>query len=395
MPGEKQSLWSALKAGLPLGAIFFGALVGPVMVTGSYTVNYFLNYGAKSWVFCILYVVFISIIFFSGFEHTRITHESNPEKNVYDYSTLAKAMYGKKLSRYLMPIYEIWVLLAMIITGASVVATGGILISDLFHIPYVLGAVIMAVCNIVIAVFGADMVRKTSTGMMFAMIGMMFLIMILVAASHGEMLVHNLTTGWTPENVQPFGKGIWRIFTLSASASSWALGLGAMAQKLCSRKSTLIGGISAGVGGAFAFFLMFLILLPFGNEVITQEVPVLNVIKDILGKEYGMWLVVIYYALMMMALVSSGAPSLFVVANRVKTMAPKLEEKAVSRRSTFLIGAVYEIVAIFMAMTGLNTIVGNYFQYLGYLGQVLNLIPLIIIWPILRARGKRPILADK
>ena len=45
---KQESLWSAIKAGFPVGAVFFGALVGPVMVTGSYTMNYFLCAGVKS-----------------------------------------------------------------------------------------------------------------------------------------------------------------------------------------------------------------------------------------------------------------------------------------------------------------------------------------------------------
>ena len=46
---KNESFWQAMKNGLPLGAVFFGALVGPVMVTGSYTMNYFLKYGIKGW----------------------------------------------------------------------------------------------------------------------------------------------------------------------------------------------------------------------------------------------------------------------------------------------------------------------------------------------------------
>ena len=52
---KNESFWQAMKNGLPLGAVFFGALVGPVMVTGSYTMNYFLKYGIKGWLICIMH----------------------------------------------------------------------------------------------------------------------------------------------------------------------------------------------------------------------------------------------------------------------------------------------------------------------------------------------------
>lgn len=42
---KNESFWSALKAGFPVGAVYFGALVGPVMVTGSYAMNYYICAG--------------------------------------------------------------------------------------------------------------------------------------------------------------------------------------------------------------------------------------------------------------------------------------------------------------------------------------------------------------
>lgn len=60
---KQESLWEALKAGFPVGAVFFGALVGPVMVTSSYTINYFLCCGVKSWCFFLLYALSIGWFF--------------------------------------------------------------------------------------------------------------------------------------------------------------------------------------------------------------------------------------------------------------------------------------------------------------------------------------------
>ena len=53
---------------------------------------------------------------------------------------------------------------------------------------------------------------------------------------------------------------------------------------------------------------------------------------------------------------------------------------------------VVGVVAVIMATGGLTTIVSYYFQYLGYFGQICGVIPMAIVWPILRAKGVKPII---
>lgn len=385
---KKDTFLNALKAGVPVGSVFFGALFGPVMVTGSYTINYFLNYGYRGWIFCIIYALSTGLFFWMGFEFTRNVANDNPGVNVYDYSKITRAMYGKKLCKYLCPVYELWLLLAMVLTGAATVATGGALIAGFLNTSYLVGALIMAGLNIVIAVFGAEMVRKAGTGMMFAMIGLTLLFMILVVVFHGDALMANFRNKWNPETILPMGRGAWRVFVLCCSASSWALGLGAIAQKMTySKKACAVGGWSCGILGSLAFLFMFIALLPFGQSALGQSAPVLWVIQNFLSPKVGGWFEVVYYILLMLALVSSGAPAVFIVVNRVKTLVPKLGAAKREKVNTLIIGGIYEILVIFMAANGLNVIVGKYFQYLGYIGQVINIVPLVIIWPVLRRMG--------
>ena len=56
---KNESFWSALKAGFPVGAVYFGALVGPVMVTGSYAMNYYICAGVQSWVYFFIEIAHI------------------------------------------------------------------------------------------------------------------------------------------------------------------------------------------------------------------------------------------------------------------------------------------------------------------------------------------------
>lgn len=104
------------------------------------------------------------------------------------------------------------------------------------------------------------------------------------------------------------------------------------------------------------------------------------------------WLGVIYYVLMILALVSSGAPSLFVAADRIKAIIPPARNA--KNQTAAMIGCclIYSVVVVIMATGGLTTIVSYYFQYLGYFGQICGVIPMAIVWPILRAKGVKPII---
>lgn len=390
---KQESLWSAIKAGFPVGAVFFGALVGPVMVTGSYTINYFLCAGVKSWIYFILYMAAIGWFFSMGFLHTRATAEANPDTDVYSYTVLSKSLYGPKL-KFMVPLYNLWVFFAMILTGASTVAIGGELVASFLNVSYIGGAIMLAVLIMCISIFGAEMVRKSSTVMTFGMIGMMVLLVIITIAKKGSDVSAVLSSGWyPPSGGRTLGSGAWRIFVLTCSSSSWALGLGAVAQKMQTKKSCIAGGVSAGVLGAFAFFLMFIVVVPWVGRIYTDSgingTPVLSIATDWLNMP---WLAVVYYVLMILALISSGAPSLYVAASRIKSLIPAARKSDKDMLWMIISSVLFLAVVITMAAGGLTTIVSKYFQYLGYFGQICGVIPMAIVWPILRAKGVKPVI---
>ena len=230
--------------------------------------------------------------------------------------------------------------------------------------------------------------------MTFGIIAMMVVLVVITVATKGRELVEFLGSDWyPPTGGRSWGNGAWRVFVLTCSSCSWALGLGAVAQKMQTKKACAAGGLSAGILGAFAFFLMYIIVVPWVNETYAGgtavEAPVLNIATDWLGMP---WLGVIYYVLMILALVSSGAPSLFVAADRIKAIIPPARNA--KNQTVAMIGCclIYSVVVVIMATGGLTTIVSYYFQYLGYFGQICGVIPMAIVWPILRAKGVKPII---
>lgn len=163
--------------------------------------------------------------------------------------------------------------------------------------------------------------------MTFGMIGMMALLVIITLVTRGSQLAQTISSSWYPPyEGRSFGNGAWRVFVLCCSSCSWALGLGAVAQK-CRVKASFAGAASAGVCGAFAFFLMWLIVLPWVGKIYVDGTvngtPVLQITSEWMGiPAIG----VIYYLLMILALISSGAPSMYIAAERFKQFVPRLRD---------------------------------------------------------------------
>ena len=57
----------------------------------------------------------------------------------------------------------------------------------------------MAALVTVVAIFGADIVRKASTVMMFGLIGLMILLLVITFVHKGGALLRYLSSGWEPE----------------------------------------------------------------------------------------------------------------------------------------------------------------------------------------------------
>lgn len=383
--GKKES---ALKVGIPIGAVYVGALASAALVTGSYAVNYFANYGVAGIFLTAFYVLFISIFFYCGFEHVRSVNAHIKGEKVYDYSSLASAMYGK-YSPVFLPIYEIWQFLSMLLTGAVVIATGGELMALLLNVPFLAGAAILAAIIVVLATFGAGIIRKSSTIMTALIIVIILVLVIIVMVNKGDSFTELVKSNWVPEDAPSFGNGIWRIFTLACAGSVWSLGLGAVAQKMATKKHSVAAAISAGIGGGLIFLLSTLIVLPYCPAILSDATPIFTIVSQYLAEQMP-WLPIVYFSLMFLALVSSGAPSLFIFANRFRKFFPKLERAKNQRLSYILIGIVFMVLCILLSTFGLTTIVSTFFQYLGYLAMPLGIIPLLVIWPILRKKGVFP-----
>ena len=182
---------SAFRIAFPVSAVWFGAIVGPSMISGVYESVYFAPYGAWGIILPMIAMGIAAVVIGMGANVAR-------RFRVYDYNSYSKKLYGK-FSKILTPVLEIYMVIAMIVGGSAVIAMSSTFLNDLLGIPQLGGALIMAVICIVLVLWGAGLVRSASSLMSVVMIAGLVILAVLIISERSKELGTIISTWYAPE----------------------------------------------------------------------------------------------------------------------------------------------------------------------------------------------------
>ena len=368
----------SLSVALPVASVWFGALVGPSMISGAFAAVYFVPYGTAGLLLPLLSMGIAAVIIAAGADVAR--HE-----RVYSYSELADSIYGR-FRRLLSPMLELYMVLAMVIGGSSVVSMGGTFFTGLTGLPWIFGSVLISVLSIVLVLWGARLVRASSSVISAVMIvGMVALSLCAVSARGGETL--ELLSSLDVPAGASIGAGISGAVALAFSNSVNALTLCSVEQNVRKRSDCVWIGILSFILNSSAFMISTLMILPYRDAVAGDDVPVLSIVNGFLSDRFP-WLPAVYMVTMFLALLSSGAPQLNAVAYRVSRVYP---EKGIFRNGivrNLITGIAYFALCIIISTVGLRTIISRGYAALGYLAIPLIVVPLLVIMPVRYSKEK-------
>lgn len=367
---------SSFKIAFPISSVWFGALVGPSMISGAFSIVYFAPYGIWGLLLPLVAMGAAAIIIGMGAEVSR-------KHKVYDYYSYTKCLYGtNSFGKFLCAIMEIYMLIAMVVGGSSVMAMGGIFLHDLLGVSSVWGSVLMAILSIIIVLWGAKLVRAASTIMSVVMVAGMILLTIFAVYFNQDGVHAVFTMEIMPEH-PPIAAGIWAALLLGLSNACNALTLSSVEQTLTEKKHSVTVGICSFILNSMAFIIETLMVLPYctNPEVLSHSVPVLYIVSNYLS-EHAPWLPAVYMITMFLGLVSSGAPQLHAVASRMKPYYPDKGIFKKEKARNLLTGLVYFAICIAISQLGLRTIISQGYTMLGYLAIPLLVIPICILMPL-------------
>ena len=367
----------SLKIALPIAFVWFGALVGPSMISGAFAAAYYAPYGAVGVLLPMLTMVIAATVVGMG------AYITSREKT-YSYSELANCMYGK-YRKVLTPILEIYMVFAMIVGGSAVVSMGSTFLQELTGLPPIAGAIAVSLISMALVLWGEKLVRASSSAMSIVMIVGMVLLSAFAIFNRADKLGEVMSSFRLPEGVSLWS-GISGAIALGLSNTCNALTLCAVEQRVKGCRHSVMVGVCSFVLNSLAFIFSTLLLLPYCPEVLLDAVPTLRIINDFLAVK-APWLPAVYMITMFLALLSSGAPQLHAVAYRVKRIYPKSIKS--DQVKNLLTGIVYFVLCIAISFLGLRTIISKGYSLLGYIAIPLLVIPIVIIMPIRYAKQKR------
>ena len=363
---------SGFRVGFPIGAVFFGSLVGPSMVSGIYSKVYLVPYGMWGFVFALFFPLISSVIIGFSAELVR-------RNNVYDYNSFCRVLYGK-LSFICTPVMEIYMLMAQVLTLSAVVTMGGSMLNDIFGLPDIIGTLILAALCLLLVLWGAELVRKAASTMcVILMIG--FIVLVGLAVHNRADEFSNMVTSWYVPEGANVGLGVWNAILFGFSGACNGMVLCSLMQKVKTKKHSFSTGLWCFILTSIVLIMEVLVILPYVPDVLVSEIPTLWIIDNWLVTNIP-WLPALYHIIMFFALITSGVPANQAIISRVQKILPGkgIFRHAISAKA--LIGIGFLILVLLVSRLGLTTIVSSGYSSLGAIGIPLIAIPTCIIMPI-------------
>ena len=323
---------------IKISSIFSGAVLGAGFAGGRELVTFFVSFG-KSGIIAvfaagILFTVFGSIILYTA-----------KKESISSYSDYLNLIFTKNTAFLFGAISETFLLVCFFI----MLAGGGALFYDIFRIPTFAGNIITALISFTVLSFGLGTI-----GTVCSIFSPIMLIGILYVN------IYSLLTKTTPAMV--FFNNMSESVILSAvlyvsyNMLSCAPALVSSASLAENKRTALYGGI---LGGCILLILSFVtcLALYLGNKnILSIELPMLALSKEISTISYYLYALVLYMAILTTAF-STGLP-----------LVKKAETLGFSQRSASLILC---LISLPLSTFRFSLLVEYCYTFFGYLGLIL------------------------
>lgn len=383
MQTKKKSGFAAMLGPISLGAVMFSSYVGPGFASGTQTVQYFLT---KGWIGVFIGVLVCGLLSFVvevvGAEWLRVYRPRH-------YRESSDLMYRNKIVRVVIGTFtDLTAFLTPIMSVAAQISAVSLLLNNLWGVPPLVGAYAYCIIVLVMALFGAKVLRATGTALTCCILGVTLYIAITGIPNAWSGMQAWVALRETPADYGFTTLNAWYIMIVfmgnflcgSNAAMSASRGV------LVSRKDAVVKAVTNTVLCVVAT-VIYTIVFAAGMPGITQEsLPTLWAIQNICGGPRGAQ--ILYAILAISAMLSTGIAVTFGVADRWVNPLVKLTKlKPIICKG--IVAALVLAICLWGSKFGILTIVYYGFVWCGKITwPVLCLLPTIII-PIRIAKDRK------
>lgn len=363
------------KSGIPvflgIASVWFGAHVGPGVASGKQTAVYYSAFGKWGLITPLIAMGLMGLCIYYSVEYARLT-------GVKNFRELTDSMfhpYEKLFSTF----FELTFIATVLMVLGGCIATAAAILNQYLGLHILIGTSMVVLVTILLSMYGANLVRASSTIMTVFIIVALALIVILGLLSPQADFSGNWKST-TFSDVSPWSAIIMAIVYTGfqsagniANAVSVAEGIGSKKE---SRKAAILGTLLNSV------LLLSISLLLFAYPESLNEILPNYFIVEKLGFSV---LMLAYVLFVLLAVISTTVSFSFSVVARYGQYLP-MEP---GRKRDFTVTAILLILTAIVSLLGLDAIVGQGYKYLGYACIPIVIIPVITVGMIKTKKMER------
>jgi uncharacterized membrane protein YkvI len=352
---------------LGIACVWMGTHFGPGVASGVQVNSYYVQYGIVGIVCSILAMCILGYALYCSMEFSRIY-------KTYDYKAWSTTLLGYDWVKWL---YDLsFIVTCMTALGGSLNAVGSLLKKE-FGINYWIGVGAVVICAMLLCAYGANLVRKASTYMMYVVLGVILLIVILaIVTKTGSFSEAQAAAPTVLPNNGKVLTAIWQAVIYAAFQATVVGNIASVAGDLKKRSESRKAAIIGIVGNAAMLIVLGLLLFSNINNVenlMGSSTP----IYDILKKMNMSWLTYVYIITVFVAVLSTSVGFAFGGVARFSQIYNKGKEQ--SKAKDMIFTACLLLACVACSVIGIVKLVSVGYKILGYLNLPIFILAAIVI----------------
>ncbi|QNK39629.1 YkvI family membrane protein [Caproicibacter fermentans] len=365
-----------LPAYIGVSAVWFGTHVGPGTASGNQTASYFGAYGKMGLLGGIIAMLLLGFCIYYCIEYSRLIGTTSFKEFTNSFFSPCQKLFST--------VFEFAFIWMVIMNFSAALDTGATTLQSQFGLFYWIGIFLFCIVTIVLTMFGAELVRRSSTILTFLILAALIGIVFFGLTSSQCNFIEHWTNTITLEKALPEKPWYELIWSSILYASFLAVGMvgtslsvsDTLKSKKDSKKATVLGIIlNAGLICLVAILLYAYpsVLGDYFDPMRTSKtfIPNLEVVR-IIGKPF---LTYFYIVILFCAIVSTLEGYGFGVISRYRKFIPVKNE----RGKDLILLFILLIVGILVSRLGLDWIISKGFRFIGYVEIIFVVLPTLVI----------------
>lgn len=353
------------KSGIPvflgIASVWFGAHAGPGVASGKQTATYYSVFGKWGFVTPAIAMAIMGLCIYYSVEYARMTGAKSfkelTDKLFYPHEKLFSGFF------------ELTFIATVLMVVGGCIATGAAILQQYLNISLLLGTAIVITITMILSIYGANLVRASSTVMTVFIITSLALIVIVgLLSPQADFSGHWQATSFS--DVSPWNAILMAVvYTGFQSAGNIANAV-SVAEGIESRRESKKAAIAGMVMNTILIGSIAFLLFAYPESTL-ETLPNYYIVEKL-----GIPIILFSYVIMVLsAVITTTVSFTFSVVARYGQFIPMRAGK----NRDIVITAILLILTTIVSFAGLDAIVGKGYKYLGYACIPIVVIPVILV----------------